>query len=137
MVMRVQINQGDGHEDAAALSIASNVLRSLVMVITQVMTTAIANATVPVPITPNTITYSSAIDPYNDESFETKIKEGKYRWHLITMTAEGWEKYSVYPTVEQANKILDLFKYCSVQFELENIINNPTSGTGADDDAPQ
>ena len=63
--MRARRNQGDGYKDAEALVIASNVLRSLVTTVTQAMTTAIANATVTVPVTPNTITYSSAIDPYN------------------------------------------------------------------------
>ena len=74
MTTKAQINQGDRYKDAAALSVASNVLRSLVMAVTKAMTTAIANATVPVPVILNTITYSSVINPYNNELFETKKK---------------------------------------------------------------
>ena len=33
-------------------------------------------------------------------------------------------------TVEHADKILNLFKYCSVHFGLDDIMNIPTSGTG-------
>ena len=43
------------------------------------MITAIANSTVLVLVTPKTITYSSAIDLYDDELLETKTKEGNYR----------------------------------------------------------
>ena len=74
MAKREQRNQGDGDKDAAAPAIDSDVLRSLVTFVTQAMTTAIANATLPVPVTPKTITYSPAIDPYGDELFETKTK---------------------------------------------------------------
>ena len=74
MAKREQQNQGDGDEDAAAPAIASDVLRSLVTAVTQAMIPAIANTTLPVPVTPKTITYSSAIDPYGDKLFETKTK---------------------------------------------------------------
>ena len=86
MATRARRNQGDGYEDAEASAISSDVLRSLVTAVTQAMATAIANATVPVPVTPKTITYFSVIDLYNNESFHKK-KEGKYRWHLITKTS--------------------------------------------------
>ena len=89
METRARRNQGDVDEDSAAPSIASNVLRILVTAVTQAMTTAIENATVPVPVTTKTINYSSVIDPYNNESFETNTKEWKYRWHLTTKTAKG------------------------------------------------
>ena len=101
------------------------------------MTTAIANTTVPSPFTPKTINYSSTINPFNDESFETNMKEGKYRWHLTTKTAKGWNKDGISATVKHANKILDLFKDCSVYFRLENIMNIPTSGTGSVHATPQ
>ena len=60
-----------------------------------------------------------------------KTKEGKYRWHLTTKTAEEWKNDGISATVDHANKILDLFKDCSVQFGLDNIMNIPISGTGA------
>ena len=78
MTTRAQINQGERGEDAAVPAYASNVLRSLVTAVTQAMTTTTANETVPVLVTPKTITYSLAINPYNKESFEMKTKEGKY-----------------------------------------------------------
>ena len=117
--MRLRRNKGDRDEDTAPQSIAPDILRSLVWAITQVMTTAIANATVPVPVTPNTITYSFAINPYNNELFKTKTRNGKYRWHLTTKTAKGWKKDGISATVEHTYKILGLFKDRSVQFGLE------------------
>ena len=137
MSTRKQINQGDGDEYAAAPAIASDVLRSLVTAVTQAMTTAIANATVPVPVTPNTITYYSTIDPYGDKFSETKTKEGKYRWHLTTKTSKGWKHDGISATVTHAKNILDLFKDLSVQLGLDNITNIPTSGTGAVHANPQ
>ena len=79
MVTRAQTNQGDGDEDVASPDIYSNVFRILVTSVTQAMKTFIANETAPVPVTPKTITYSSTIDPYDKNSFETKTKKGKYR----------------------------------------------------------
>ena len=77
MAMRAQINQGDGDKDEAAPAIDSDVIRILVTAVTKAMVTAIANSTVPNPVTPNTITHSSAINPYNNETLETNTKEGK------------------------------------------------------------
>ena len=131
MATRARRNQGDEYEDAAAPAISSDVLRILVTAVTQAMTTAIINATVPVPVTPKTITYSSAIDLYNDESFKTNTKEWKFRWHLTTKTSKGRKRDGIYATVEYDDTILDLFKDRSVQFGLENIMIIPTSGTGA------
>ena len=67
MVVKSQINQDDGDKDASAPAIAYDFLRSLITAATQDMTTAIVNATVPVPVIPNTITDSSAIDLYVDD----------------------------------------------------------------------
>ena len=131
MASRSRRNQGNRDEDAAAPANATNVLRSLVMAVTQAMTTAISNTTVTVPVMPKTTTYSSDIDPYDNESFGTKTKEGKYRWHLNTKTAEGWKNDGIYATVDHTNNILDLLKYRSVQFGMDNIMNIPTSGTGS------
>ena len=89
MTTRDRRNQGNGEEDAAAPAIASDVLRSLVMSVTQAITTDIANGMVPVLVTPKIITYSSVIDLYNDKSFKTKTKEGKYRRDLTTKAVEG------------------------------------------------
>ena len=101
------------------------------MAVTQAMTTAITNALVLVPVTPKNITYSSAINPYDNEFFETKMKKGKYRWHLTTKTAKGWKKDGISATTKHANKILDILKDHSVQFGLENITSIPTYGTGS------
>ena len=76
MEIRAQRHQNNDNEDAAAFSIASDVLRIFVTSVTKSMTTTIANTTVPVAAMPNTIVYSSVIGLYDDESFETKIKEG-------------------------------------------------------------
>ena len=62
MVTRARRHQNDGDEDKAASAIASGVLRILVTAVTKAITTANANTTVPVTFTPNTISYSSAID---------------------------------------------------------------------------
>ena len=67
METRAQRHQHDGYKDAVAPAIASDVLRSLVTAVTKAMKTTIANATVPVSVTPNTITYFSAINLYNNE----------------------------------------------------------------------
>ena len=88
METRTRINKGDGDEDAAALAIASDVLRSLVTAITQAMTIAIANAMVPVPVTPKFITYYSTINPYDNAFFGMNMKEGNYRWNLTNKTAK-------------------------------------------------
>ena len=112
MAKRARINRGNGDEDTESPSITYDVLRSLVMAVTQVMTTTIANVTVPVIVTPKTINYSSDIDPYNDNFFEKNMKEGKYRCHLTTKTSKGWKKDGISATVKHANKILDLFKDC-------------------------
>ena len=63
MATREQINQADGDEDVAAPAIYYDVLRSFVTAVTQARKNAIANTTVPVPVTPKTIKYSSALDP--------------------------------------------------------------------------
>ena len=60
-----------------------------------------------------------------------KTKKGKYRWHLTIKTAECWKKDVIPNTIYHSNNILDIFKYCSVQFRLDNIINILASGTGA------
>ena len=137
MAMRARINQGNRDKYAAAPVISSNILRILVTDVTQVMRTDISKATVPVPVNPKTITYSFVVDPCDNESFETKIKEGKYRWHFTTKKSEGWKKDGISATVKHANKVLDLFKERSVQFELDNIMNILTSGTGAVHSTPQ
>ena len=77
MSTKLRRNQVDGNKDAAAPAISSDVFRSLVMAITQAMITAITNAMFTVPVTPKTITDSSAIYLYEEELFETKTKEGK------------------------------------------------------------
>ena len=76
------------------------------------MASAITNNMVPIPVTTKNITYSSAIDPYDDQSFEMNMKEGKYRWHLTTKTDKGRKKDDISATVEHNEKILDLFKDC-------------------------
>ena len=130
MATRARRNKFNGDKDATDLSITYNVLRSLVTDVTQVMATAISNVMVPVRVRPKTITYSSSVDLYDEDSFEMKTKEGKYRWHLTTKTSEGWKKDFISATVNHSNKILDLFNDCSVQFGLGNIINIPRSRIG-------
>ena len=137
MATRLRRQQNDIDEEAAAPYIASDVLRSLVMAVAKSMTPAIANATVLVASTPKTISYSSAIDPYDGKSFEMKMKEGKYWWHLITKTAEGWKKDGISVTMENSDKILDLFKDRFIQFGMENIMNIPTSRMLELDAAPE
>ena len=122
-------------KDVADPAISYDVLRILTTAVTKAITTAITNEMVPVAATPNNITYSSVINLPNNESFETKTKEGNYQWHLITKTSEGWKNYGISATINHADNILDLFKDCSVQFGLDNIMNIPTSGTGAVDAA--
>ena len=92
MATRSQRNKGDRDEDVAAPAINSDVLSSFVTAVTQAMMTAIANTMVPLPVTPKTITYSSVIDLYNNESLQTKKKEGKYMWNLTTDSSKGWKK---------------------------------------------
>ena len=74
MAMMAQRNQNNGNKYAAAPAIASDVLRSLVKAVAKMMTTAIANAKVLVAATSKTIKYYSNIDPYDNKSFETKMK---------------------------------------------------------------
>ena len=97
MSMREQINQGDRDKDIADPDIAYDVLRSLITAIIQVTTTAISNATFPISVTTKTITYSSAIDPYEKKSLETKTKDGNYLWNLTTKTSEGWKMMAFPP----------------------------------------
>ena len=92
---------------------------------------------VPVATTLNTTMYSSAIDPYNNGLFETNTKEGKYWWHLVTKTSEGWKKDGISATFKHAYKILDPFKDRSLQFVMDNIMNIMTSVMLAADAAPQ
>ena len=63
METRAQINKCDGYKDAAAPDIASDILSRITKAVTQAMTTTISNATIPVYVTPKTITFTSSIDP--------------------------------------------------------------------------
>ena len=114
MTPRARRSQGNRDKDAAYTAIAFNVLRSLVTLVTQSMTTAIVNATFPGPVNTKTTTYYSAINLYDNELSETKTEEGKYQWHFYTKTAEGWKKDGISATVDHADNILDLFKDRSV-----------------------
>ena len=101
------------------------------------MTTTITNAMIPVPVMPMTITYSSTVDLYDIKSFEKKTKKGKYWWHLTAKTEEGCKNDGISAKFKHADKILDLFKYCSVQFGLDNIMNILMFRKGAVHATPQ
>ena len=77
MATRAQRNQRNRDKDAAAPAIASNVFSILVTAVTEAIMTAITNKMVPVSVMTKTITYSYAIGPYKNDSFEMKTKEGK------------------------------------------------------------
>ena len=70
--------QKGGNKDAAAQTINYDVLKSFITAMNTVMTTTIAKKILPVVATPNTSMYSSAINPYNNESLRMKTKEGRY-----------------------------------------------------------
>ena len=73
-------------------------------------------------------THSSAIDPYNTILMDMNTKEGKYQLYIITKPEPGWSLLTV--TVENADKIIDLCKYRTVQFGLNIIMKIQTAGTG-------
>ena len=75
-----------------------------------------------------TTKYTSAIDPYNNQSFSVDIKEGKYQWGQVTKIREGGTPISV--TVANSETILDLFKDRATQYGLDHITNVPTIRTG-------
>ena len=118
-------------------SVDPRAVKAMMMAMTKAMTTAITNASLAAANKRDKPVYSTALDPYDDESFETTTKEGKYRWHLVTKTTEGWKKESTSATVDHADKVLDLFKDRAVQFGLDNIMNVPTSGTGKVENNPR
>ena len=90
MATGAQINQGDGDKDAVSLSIASNVLRSLDTAVTKAMTTAITSQWSLSPSHPRPMTYSSAIDPYDNTLLEMKTKVGRYWCHPTTIDVNYW-----------------------------------------------
>ena len=59
---------------------------------------------------------------------DLSTKKGKYQWYIITKPKPGWGLTEV--TVENADKLMDLFKNCIIQFGLNSIMNTPTTGTG-------
>ena len=52
--------------------------------------------------------YTSAIEPYENQSFSVDTKEVKYQWGQVTKFREGGTPISV--TVANAKTILGLFK---------------------------
>ena len=59
---------------------------------------------------------------------DLSTKKGKYQWYIITKPEPGWGLTAV--TVENADKLMDLFKNCIIQFGLKSIMKTPTTGTG-------
>ena len=75
-----------------------------------------------------TTKYTSAIDPYDNQSFSVDNKEGKYQWGQVTKIREGGTP--IYVTVANAETIIKLFKDRANQYGLYHIINVPMTGTG-------
>ena len=74
------------------------------------------------------ITHSSALDPYDNTSFDVSTKEGKYAWATVTKMQDGWKPLTC--STETANQFMDLFKDRQTQFGLDNILRIPTKGNG-------
>ena len=75
-----------------------------------------------------TTKYTSAINPYDNQSFRVDTKEVKYQWGQITNIRDGGTPISV--TVVNVKTILDIFKDRANKYVLDHIINVPTTGTG-------
>ena len=56
-------------------------------------------------------------------------KEGNYQWYIVTKPEPGWSLIAL--TVENADKLMDLFKYRTIQFGLNSIMKIMTTGTVA------
>ena len=95
------------------------------------LTAAITAGFASVPSTPTTTVvkkHSTSLDPYGAQGLDTDTKDGKYQWVLITKMMTGWKLLPI--SVENADRLMDLFKDRKVQFGLDLICTVPTSGTG-------
>ena len=72
--------------------------------------------------------YSTSLNPYETQASDTDTKDKKYQWAVVTRKIEGWKLLHI--LVQNADKLMDLFKDRKVQFGLDSICTVPTSGTG-------
>ena len=108
--------------------IEPTVFDDLVTAPTGAITTIVSNITTARPITVNAKMHYSAINPYNTRSMNMDTKEGKYQYYIITNPKPGWSIIVV--NMENAEKLLKLFKDRTVQFGLDSIMKILTAVTG-------
>ena len=96
----------------------------------KVLTTAImagfASATTPLNLAV-VKEYSTSLDPYDTQGFNTDTKDGKYQWSIITEMIGGWKLLPI--SVENTDRLMDLFRVRKIHFRLDPICTVPTSGT--------
>ena len=130
-----QDKEDDKYDSIAKTVIDSTILASLVTTLTGAITTMVSNASTDRPTSGITNTHSSTIDPYDTRFIHLKTKAGKYQWYIVTNPKPGWILLTV--TVENADKLMDLFKYLTFHLVLNIIMKIPTAGIGSTKTASQ
>ena len=119
-------NDKDGDDDANVMAFIDPIIfASLVTALTGAITTTASNTTATRPVSVKAKKYSSAIYPYDSKLMDTSTKEGKYQFYIATNPEHGWSLIGV--TVEKADKLMDLSKDRTVQFNLDRIMKIPTA----------
>ena len=131
-----QDNNEDGNNDANKTTVIDlTILAALVTAFPGAITTIVSNTTATQPVSVKLKTHSSVIDPYNSKYMDLSTKEVNYQWYIVTNPGPVWFLTAV--ILENMDKLMDLFKYHTIQFFLNSIIKNPNAVTGAFETAAQ
>ena len=128
-------NEDSDNYSNTTANIYPTILAALVTALTGAITTAVYNTNTTRPVSVNAKTHSSVINPYDSRSMNMITKDGKFQWYIITKPKPVWSLIVV--TVENAEKLMDLFKDHKAQFGLNSIMQIPTMGTVAVETATQ
>ena len=102
-------------------------MAAMLKALTAAITAGFANAST-TPTTAVVKKHSTSLDPYDTQGFDLDTKDGKYQWSIMTRMIGGWKLLPI--SVENADRLMDLFKDRKTQFGLDSICTVPTSGTG-------
>ena len=130
-----QDKEDDEYDLIAKTVIDSKILASLVTALASSTKTVVSNVSTDQPTSGITKTHSSAIDPYSTRLIHLKTKAGKYQWYIVTKPKLGWIILTM--TVDNSDKLMDLFKELTFHFVLDVIMKIPTVGIGSTKTASQ
>ena len=134
-------------EDSAAAfaSLMQPFMASMTSAIATAITNASTNATniaaaaaTAVRTVPNPgASISSSIDPFDNLSTDMNTREGKALWYTITRMPGAWPKAGVAVTVANAEALQNLIRDKVVSYDLDHLMDIPTTGTGSLESAPK